>query len=101
MTAPILPGVLPIADFWKTVRFADSCQASIPDCMFKALDNADDSGSHDLLATAIATEQCDDLLSNGVPHLHFYTLNKADRVFDVCRALGLAAEPAHLAAGCG
>jgi len=101
ITAPILPGVLPIEDFWKTVRFADSCQASIPDWMFKAFDNADDSGAHDLLATAIATEQCDDLLSNGVSHLHFYTLNKADRVFDVCRALGLAAEPAHLAAGCG
>ncbi len=101
ISAPILPGVLPIEDFWKTVRFADSCQASIPDWMFKAFENAGDSASHDLLATAIATEQCDDLLENGASHLHFYTLNKADRVFDVCRALGVVAQPAHLAAGCG
>lgn len=101
ITAPIVPGILPIEDFWKTVRFADSCSASIPDWMFKAFDNAEDSGSHDLLATAIATEQCDDLMEQGVDHLHFYTLNKADMVYDVCRALGIEPEPAHLAAGCG
>ncbi len=101
ITAPILPGVLPIEDFWKTVRFADSCRTSIPDWMFNAFDHAEDSASHDLLATAIATEQCDSLLENGVTHLHFYTLNKADRVYEVCRALGLAAEPVHLAASCG
>jgi methylenetetrahydrofolate reductase (NADPH) len=69
--------------------------------MFKAFDNAEHSGSHDLLATAIATEQCDGLLDHGSGHLHFYTLNKADMVFDVCRALGVEPEPAHLAAGCG
>ena len=101
ITAPLVPGILPIEDFWKTVRFADSCEASIPDWMFKAFDNAEDTGSQDLLATAIATEQCDDLLDNGVEHLHFYTLNKADMVFDVCRALGVAPQPARITAGCG
>lgn len=101
ITAPLVPGILPIEDFWKTVRFADSCQASIPNWMFKAFDNAEDSGSHDLLAISIATEQCDDLLDHGVDHLHFYTLNKADMVYDVCRALGIEPEPARITAGCG
>jgi methylenetetrahydrofolate reductase (NADPH) len=101
ITAPIVPGILPIEDFWKTVRFADSCATSIPDWMFTAFENAEATGSHDLLATAIATEQCDGLLSNGVDHLHFYTLNKADMVYNVCRALGIEPEPAHLLAGSG
>jgi methylenetetrahydrofolate reductase (NADPH) len=101
ITAPVVPGILPIEDFWKTVRFADSCSASIPDWMFKAFDHAEDTAQHDLLATAIATEQCDDLIENGVGQLHFYTLNKADLVYQVCRALGIEPEPAHIAASCG
>jgi methylenetetrahydrofolate reductase (NADPH) len=99
--APIVPGILPIEDFDKTVRFADSCGATVPKWMFKAYRNAEDDASHDLLSTAIATEQCDELLSEGVGDLHFYTLNKSELVFQVCRALGVEPEPARIAAGCG
>jgi methylenetetrahydrofolate reductase (NADPH) len=101
ISAPIYPGVLPIEDFEKTVRFADSCGATIPLWMFKAYDNAEDEAAHDLLSTAIATEQCDDLIANGVDHLHFYTLNKSEMVFQVCRALGIEPEPFAAAATCG
>ena len=99
--APIIPGILPIEDFDKTVRFATSCGTSIPDWMFKAFDNAEDEDSHDLLSIAIATEQCDNLIENGVEDLHFYTLNKSQMVFQVCRALGLEPQPAQIAASCG
>ncbi|MFQ5565768.1 MAG: methylenetetrahydrofolate reductase [NAD(P)H] [Paracoccaceae bacterium] len=101
ITAPIIPGILPIEDFDKTVRFAGSCGTTVPDWMFKAYGNAEDDASHDLLSTAIATEQCDELLSDGVDALHFYTLNKSELVFQVCRALGVEPEPARIAAGCG
>ncbi|MDP5359445.1 MAG: methylenetetrahydrofolate reductase, partial [Paracoccaceae bacterium] len=43
----------------------------------------------ELLATAIATELCDDLLSGGVDHLHFYTLNRPELSRDICHALGI------------
>ena len=99
--APLIPGILPVEDFDKTVRFAESCGTTIPDWMFKAYDNALDDESHDLLSTAIATEQCDELMSEGVEHLHFYTLNKSELVFQVCRALGVEPAPARVAAGCG
>jgi methylenetetrahydrofolate reductase (NADPH) len=101
ITAPIVPGILPIEDFDKTVRFAESCGASVPKWMFKAYGNAEDDASHDLLSIAIATEQCDEMLSDGVRDLHFYTLNKSELVFQVCRALGIEPEPARIAAGCG
>ena len=45
--------------------------------------------------------QCDELMSNGVSDLHFYTLNKSELVFQVCRALGVEPEPVQIAAGCG
>ena len=54
-----------------------------------------------LFRSAIATEQCDELMSNGVGDLHFYTLNKSELVFQVCRALGVEPEPVQIAAGCG
>ena len=101
ITAPIVPGILPIEDFGKTVRFADSCGATVPKWMFKAFGNAGDDASHDLLSIAIATEQCDELMSHGVNDLHFYTLNKSELVFQVCRALGIEPQPAQIAAGCG
>ncbi len=101
ITAPIVPGILPVEDFDKTVRFAESCGATVPKWMFKAYGNAEDDASHDLLSTAIATEQCDELMSNGVSDLHFYTLNKSELVFQVCRALGVEPEPVQIAAGCG
>jgi methylenetetrahydrofolate reductase (NADPH) len=101
ITAPIVPGILPIEDFDKTVRFANSCGATVPKWMFKAYGNAEDDASHDLLSTAIATEQCDELIAEGVNDLHFYTLNKSELVFQVCRALGIEPQPAQIAAGCG
>ena len=69
--------------------------------MFKAYRNAEDDASHDLLSLAIASEQCDELLSDGVSDLHFYTLNKSELVFQVCRALGIEPKPVQIAAGCG
>ena len=101
ITAPIVPGILPVEDFDKTVRFAESCGATVPKWMFKAYGNAEDDASHDLLSLAIATEQCDELTCNGVSDLHFYTLNKSELVFQVCRALGIEPKPLQIAVGCG
>ncbi len=83
---PITPGILPIENFAKMVNFAARCQAHVPDWMHDAFRNAGDEA--DTLATAIATEQCDDLIREGVDHLHFYTLNNPDLTYNICRALG-------------
>jgi methylenetetrahydrofolate reductase (NADPH) len=37
-----------------------------------------------------ATQQCQDLLKNGAPGLHFYTLNRARSTTRVLQNLGLA-----------
>ena len=101
ITAPIVPGILPVEDFERTARFAERCGATVPDWMHKAYGNAEDDAAHDLLSLAIATEQCDDLIENGVHDLHFYTLNQSELVYQVCRALGIEPEPVAVAAGCG
>ena len=67
--------------------------------MDQAFANAGDQDEEELLATAICAEQCDELIDEGVEHLHFYTLNKPDLTFNTCRALGYSADALAVAVG--
>lgn len=96
---PILPGILPIENFTKLKSFAARCGAHIPDWMHAAFEKAQTPEDALLLATAIASEQCSDLVENDVSHLHFYTLNVPDLTADVCQALGYRPDPFGVATG--
>ncbi|AXT33767.1 methylenetetrahydrofolate reductase [NAD(P)H] [Phaeobacter sp. LSS9] len=88
-TSRITPGILPIEN-WKGARnFAKRCGATIPAWIDDAFDKAIRDGREDLLATALCTELCSDLMDNGVDKLHFYTLNRPELTRDVCFALGI------------
>ena len=89
ITVPILPGILPIENWTGAKRFAESCGTSIPPLIAEAFTKAERDGTSDLLATALATELCDELTEGGVDHLHFYTLNKPELTRDICHALGV------------
>ncbi len=90
IAAPILPGILPIQSWSGVQSFARRCGASIPADLAAAFETADRDGRTELLATAVATELCTDLIEGGVDHLHFYTLNRPDLTRDIAHALGLA-----------
>ena len=86
---PIIPGILPIEN-WKGARnFAFRCGTSVPAWLDDAFAKATRDGREDLLATALCTELCSDLLDEGVDALHFYTLNRPELTRDVCHALGV------------
>ncbi len=90
ITVPIHPGIWPVADMKTTRRIAKACNASIPDGFARHFDGLDD--SPELLgnvATALGVAQCEDLLSEGVEHLHFYTLNRAELTRSICHLLGV------------
>ncbi|THD76105.1 methylenetetrahydrofolate reductase [NAD(P)H] [Thalassobius vesicularis] len=87
---PIIPGILPIEN-WKGARnFARRCGTDVPAWLDDAFEKAERDGRQDLLATALATELCSDLIDGGVDSLHFYTLNRPELTRDVCHALGVA-----------
>jgi len=89
INAPIIPGILPIENWPGARKFAIACGTQIPAWLDDAFAKAIRDGRHDLLATALATELCSDLIDEGVEDLHFYTLNRPDLTRDVCHALGV------------
>lgn len=87
---PIIPGILPIEN-WKGARnFARRCGTDVPAWLDDAFEKAERDGRQDLLATALCSELCSDLIEGGVDSLHFYTLNRPELTRDVCHALGVA-----------
>lgn len=94
ITAPIIPGILPIENFAGVKKFSARCGAKVPQWLDDAFTVAKRDGREDLLAVAHCTEFCDTLISEGVEDLHFYTLNRPHLTRDVCHALGLSPEVA-------
>ena len=77
VTARIIPGILPITDYQGLKRFCGMCGTAIPkevDEIFAPIQD----NKEELVEQGIrfAIRQCQDLLANGAPGLHFYTLNK-------------------------
>jgi methylenetetrahydrofolate reductase (NADPH) len=89
ITAPIIPGILPVESWAGVKRLAARCGTSIPAHVAQAFENAERDGTTGLLALATATSLCERLVEGGAEHLHFYTLNKPQLSRDVCLALGL------------
>ncbi|MGO4851580.1 methylenetetrahydrofolate reductase [NAD(P)H] [Phaeovulum sp. W22_SRMD_FR3] len=89
ITAPIIPGILPVQSWEGTKRFAARCGTKVPAWVEEAFTAAKRDGREELLATALCTELCDTLIQGGVEDLHFYTLNRPGLTRDVCHALGV------------
>ena len=87
---PIVPGIMPIANFAQLARFSDACGAEIPRWLrFKLESYRDDTASIRSCGLDVVTRLCDDLLRAGAPGLHFYTLNQAGLSTTIWQRLGL------------
>ena len=96
---PIVPGVMPVTSVKGLKRMAEISCARIPEHVAKVFDGLDaDPETRSLVAATHASEMCKELVANGFSELHFYTLNRAELVYAVCRMLGVTAAPAEAAA---
>lgn len=85
---PIIPGIMPIANYEQIVRFSAMCGASIPDWLHaKMKPVAQDLDTIKAMGIELATTQCQDLISNGVPGVHIYALNKSEASIAICSNL--------------
>jgi methylenetetrahydrofolate reductase (NADPH) len=92
---PIVPGVMPVTSVKGLKRMAEISHAAIPPHVAAAFEGLDaDPQTRGLVAATVASEMCKALVSNGFSELHFYTLNRAELVYAVCRMLGVTEAPA-------
>jgi methylenetetrahydrofolate reductase (NADPH) len=100
ITAPIVPGILPVTNFAQVVRFSAMCGTNVPDWLSDLFDGLDDDqDTRKLMAAMVATEQCRALQAEGISDFHFYTLNRADLTLGICRRMGLRPAPLPEKAG--
>lgn len=81
ISCPVVPGLLPINSYTSMVNFAGRCGAHIPLFIHERFERSKPE-DHRKIALEILIAQIDDMRMRGAPHLHFYTLNKADLVCD-------------------
>jgi len=87
---PIVPGIMPIINFTNLVRFSDACGAEIPRWLrWRLSDFGDDANSMRAFGIEVVSEMCRDLLEQGAPGLHFYTMNRTEPTVSIWNNLGL------------
>lgn len=89
---PIVAGIMPITNASNLIRFADSSGADVPRFIRKQLQQyGDDKKAIYEFGLEAVTQLCARLISEGVPALHFYTMNKVCPNKQILQNLGLVA----------
>jgi len=88
ITAPIVPGIMPITNVAQIERIAALSGARIQPELQADLDRArGDDAAALAVGIAHATRQCRELLRRGAPGIHFYTLNQSPATSAILRRL--------------
>ncbi len=90
---PVIPGIMPITNFTKLVRFSSLCGAEIPRWIYKRLEAyGDDELSLQSFGLEVVYDLCERLIKGGAPGLHFYTLNQAEATLKLLKMLNLKSQ---------
>lgn len=75
---PIIPGIMPVTYGPQIEKFSRMCGAAIPQKIREAISRfGEDQAAITKFGIEYATQQCKELLRQGAPGLHFYTLNQS------------------------
>jgi len=89
---PVLPGIMPITNLASVARMSQLAGYPVPPEVVARFDGVeDDPDAVRQVGVEMASELCEELLSAGVPGLHFYTLNQSRATREVYERLGLGA----------
>jgi len=92
ITAPVVPGIMPVSNFAQAARFSAMCGTTVPDWLghlFEGLDN--DPETRRMVGAFQAAELVRLLQANGIDEFHFYTLNRPDLTYAIAHILGVRA----------
>jgi methylenetetrahydrofolate reductase (NADPH) len=96
---PILAGIMPISSRAGLTRMAElAAGCRFPAKLLRLVQRCADDDAVARVGIQWATDQCADLLHNGVRGIHFYTLNRSDATLQIYANLGVK-DSAALRAG--
>ena len=94
VSIPISPGIMPVTNYKSLRNMSGPIGIKLPAWLANLFDGLDkDPETRRLIAASVATELCARLAEEGFSDFHFYTLNRAELVYAICRVLGVR-EPA-------
>jgi methylenetetrahydrofolate reductase (NADPH) len=89
ITAPIVPGVMPVTNYAQIRRIATLCKARLPAEFTRAFEAAgDDEAAQFEAGVDFAARQVEELIAGGVPGIHFYVLNRSSATASVLKQVG-------------
>lgn len=84
----VIPGIIPITSYKQIKRFVDMASTSFPRDLLEKIELYKDNDEKAYqIGVEHAIKQCLDLLINGAPGIHFYTLNKSRAAVEVFESL--------------
>lgn len=87
-TTPIIPEIMPATDYRQIARFAQLSNATFPAKLADALYAArNDAAASRRIGVEYATAMAQHLLAEGVPGLHYITLNTSTAALDIHRTV--------------
>jgi methylenetetrahydrofolate reductase (NADPH) len=90
ITAPIVPGIMPVTNFAQAAKFSAASGTGVPDWLARLFEGTeDDPETRRMVAVVVAAEQVRLLQANGVDEFHFYTLNRPDLTYAIAHILGV------------
>lgn len=90
INVPVVPGIFPIISYGQIKKFTELCGATLPSDLREKLERArDDKRAVERIGIDHALKQSEDLLKQGVPGFHFYSMNRSHHVEEILRNLSL------------
>jgi methylenetetrahydrofolate reductase (NADPH) len=90
ITAPIVPGIMPVSNYSQIVKFSQVSGVRVPDWLGRFFEGVeDDMETRRMIAAHVAAEQVRTLQANGIDEFHFYTLNRPDLTYAIAHILGV------------
>ena len=94
VTIPISPGIMPVTNFSGLKKMAGPIGIQLPNWLANLFEGLEkDPETRRLIAASVASETCARLAEEGFSDFHFYTLNRADLTYAICRVLGVRDTP--------
>lgn len=87
---PVIAGIMPITNYSQLSRFSQMCGAEIPRWIrLRLAEFGDDRASIRAFGVDVVSQLCQQLIDNGVPGIHFYTLNQSAATLAIWRNLNV------------